>query len=174
MLQNYPPKFGELRSIHRPSKPRYILVLALGTPLLIMVVLSTLVIFNSFTRNEENSLKDVSNYFICLGVMGLLLALLSSILVSDYRAWSATKTMQLTIYQEGFTYESAGHIELCRWNEIEKFKFKFITVHSKAFRTRAKVIRAIVKKNGTEIELAETLNLTEITELITKAKEKGC
>lgn len=126
-----------------------------------------------FTGSKEGSPDDVSNYFICMGVVGLLLALLVSILVSDYRAWSATKTVKLTIYQGGFTYESRGRIEVCRWDEVEKMKFRFIAVHSKAFRTRVRAIHSIVKKDGTEIKLAETLNLRQITGLITTAEKEA-
>ncbi len=79
--------------------------------------------------------------------------------------------MKLTIYEGGFTYESQGRIEACRFDEIEKLESRFIEVHSKAFRTRVKVIRSIVKKDGMVINLAETLDLRQITGLITAAKE---
>ena len=175
-MQSYPPNLGELRCVHRPSKPSFWPILALSIPLLMSAALSTLLILDSytgiFTRSKEGSPDDVSNYFICMGVVGLLLALLGSILISDYRAWSATQTAKLTIYQEGFTYESQGRIEVCRWDEVEKIKSKFVAVHAKAFRARVKVIRSIVKKDGTEIKLAETLNLREITRLITMAKQE--
>lgn len=81
--------------------------------------------------------------------------------------------MKLTVYQEGFTYESQGRIEVCRWTEIEKIKSRFIDVHSKAFRARVKVIRAIEKKDGTVIDFARTLDLRQITELIATAREKA-
>ncbi len=176
-MHSYPPNLGELRSVHRPSKPSFWPMLALSTPLFMIAALCTLLILDSFTGvftgSKEGSPHDVSNYFICMGVVGLLLALLGSILVSDYRAWSATRTVKLTIYQEGFTYESRGRIDACRWDEIEKIKSRFIAVHSKAFRTRVKVIRSIVKKDGTEIKLAETLDLRQITGLVTRAKEQA-
>jgi len=149
----------------------------LSTPLLIIGALCTLLIFDSltgvFTGSTEGSPDGVSNYFICMGGVGLLLALLGSMLVSDYRAWCATRTVELTIYQEGFTYESRGRMEACRWDEIEQIKYRFTEVHSKAFRARVKVIRSIVKKDGTEIKLAETLNLRQITGLITTAKDEA-
>ena len=107
-----------------------------------------------------------------MGVVGLLLAPLGSSLVSDHRAWSATGTVKLTIYQEGFTYESQDRIEVCRRDEIEKIKSRFILVHSKAFRARVKVISSIIKKDGTVINLAETLDLRQLTRLITTAKNK--
>ena len=108
-----------------------------------------------------------------MGAVGLLLALLGSISVSDYRAWSATRTVQLTIYQEGFAYESQGRVQVCRRDEIEKVKSRFVEVHSRALRARAKVIRSIVKKDGTVIDLATTLDPRQITELIAAARGKA-
>ncbi len=176
-MQSYPSNLGELRSVHRPSKPSFWPTLALSTPLLIIAALCTLLILDSFTGaftgSKERSPDDVSNYLICTGAVGLLLALLGGMLVSDYRAWSATRTVKLTIYQEGFTYESRGRMEVCRWGEVGKFKSKFISVHSKAFRARAKVIRSVVKKDGSEIKLAETLDLRRITALMNAAMEEA-
>ncbi|HLL15033.1 MAG TPA: hypothetical protein VK388_08215 [Pyrinomonadaceae bacterium] len=151
------------------------LILGLSIPLFMLAALCTLLIFDSLTgfhtRKTEVTFDQVSNYFICMGVVGLLLALLGSLLISDFRAWSATRTVKLTIYQEGFIYESQGRIEACRWDEIEKIKFRFIEVHSKAFRARERVIRSIVKRGGTVINLAETLDLRQITGIITTAKK---
>lgn len=152
-------------------------MLLLSAPLLIICALCTLIIFDSFTGVLTGSTGGrpggVSNYFICMGVVGLLLALIGSILVSDYRAWSATRTVELAIYQEGFTYESHGRIEVCRWDEVEKVKTRFLEIHSRAFRTRVKVIRSVVKKDGTVIDLPTTLNLRRITKQITAAREKA-
>lgn len=176
-MQSYPLNLGELRSVHRPSKPGFWLTLALSTPLLIIAALSTLLILDSFTGvitgSKRGTLDEVSNYLICMGVVGLLLALLVGMWVGDYRAWSATRDVKLTIYREGFTYESGGVTQTCRWGEVEKIKFRSIVVQSKALRTRVKVIRSIVKKDGTEIKLAETLNLRLITGLLTAAKEEA-
>ncbi|HEX8719882.1 MAG TPA: hypothetical protein VF736_04515 [Pyrinomonadaceae bacterium] len=173
-MKSYRPNLGELRSVHRPPKPSLWPTLALSTPLLIIAALCTLLIFDSFTgvfTGSKGGTSDVvSNYFICMGAVGLLLAILGGVLVSDYRAWSATRTVKLTVYQEGFTYESRGRIEVCRWDEIEKMKSGFTEVHSKAFRTRVRVIRSVVKKDGTVIDLARTLDLRRITELIKAAK----
>jgi hypothetical protein len=149
----------------------------LSIPLLMVAALCTLLVLDSFTGvftgSKEGTSEDVSNYFICMGGVGLLLAILGGISVSDHRAWSATRTVKLTIYQEGFTYESQGRIEACRWDEIEKIKFKLLEVRSKAFRTRVKVIRSIVKKDGMVIKLAETLDLRQITGIITTAKDEA-
>jgi hypothetical protein len=152
-------------------------MVVLGTPLLMIAALCTLLILDSFTGvftgGTGGSPSDVSNYFICMGVVGLLSALLGGVWASDYRAWSATKTVRLTIYREGFTYESRGRIETCRWDEIGKIKSGFTAVHSKSFRARVRVIRSIVKKDGTKIKLAETLDLRRITGLMTAAKEEA-
>jgi hypothetical protein len=173
-MQSYRPNLGELRSVHRPPKPGLWPVLLLSTPLLIIGALCTLLIVDSFTGVLTGSTSaGVSNYFTCMGGVGLLLAVLVSIFVSDYREWSATRTVKLTIYQEGFTYESQGRIEVCRWDEIEQIKSRCIDVISKAFRARVKVIRSIVKRDGTSIDLAKTLDLRQITELITTAKENA-
>ena len=94
-------------------------------------------------------------------------------MISDFRKWSATRTVQLRIYQEGFTYESKGQIEVYRWDEIEDINFRVIEIHSKhSAPTKVRVIRSIEKRDGTVINLAETLNLIKITELITKAKKE--
>ncbi len=176
-MHSHPANLGEVRSVHRPSKPRIWPTLALGTPLLMIAALCSLLLLDSFTGvitgSKEGTSDDVSNYLICMGVVGLLLALMGAILVGDYRAWSATKTVRLTIYREGFTYESRGRMEVCRWGEVERIKSGSVAVHSKAFRARAKVIRSVVKKDGTEIKLAETLDLRQITSLMTAAKDEA-
>lgn len=173
-MQTHRPNLGELLSVHRPPKPRLWPLLALGTPLLMIAALCALLMLDSFTGvftgGEGGATDGVSNYIIGMGVAGLLLALLGGILVGDYRAWSATRTAKLTIYQEGFTYETEGRVEACRWDEIEKTKCGLVEVHSKAFRARVRVIRSIVKRDGTVIELAETLDLRQVTGLITAAK----
>jgi hypothetical protein len=175
-MKNYHPNLGNLCSVHRPSKPSVWKTVMFSIPLLIIAALCTAITLDSFTGvitgSKYRASISVSSYFVCTGVVGLLLAFLGSLLVSDCRAWAATKTVKLTIYQEGFAYESWGRIETCLWEEIEKFKYKFVQIISKALRTRVKVIRAIVKKDGTEIKLAETLDLRQITPLITAAKKE--
>lgn len=94
-------------------------------------------------------------------------------MISDFRKWSATRTVQLRIYQEGFTYESKGQIEAYRWDEFKDINFRVIEIHSKhSAPAKVRVIRSIVKRDGTVIHFAETLNLIKITELITKAKKE--
>ena len=150
-------------------------MLALGP--LMLLLLSILITLDEFTsgstRSQAGSFKSVSNFLICQGALGLLLAVIGSILISDFREWSRTRTVKLSIYQEGFTYESEGHMEACRWGEIKDINFRFIEVASKAFyRRRVKVIRSIVKRDGTVINLAGTLNLERITNLISPMKKE--
>jgi hypothetical protein len=175
-MQNHHPKLGELRSIHKPLTSHIWIWSAVAVAPLMLLLLSALVTIDSltsvFTQGQKKTLESVSNFLICLGVLGLLLAVLGSLIISEYRAWSATKTVRLKIYQAGFTYESKGQIESCRWDEIKDINFRFVPSYSRAFRgMKVKVIRSIVKSDGTVIGLAETLNLIKITELITTARK---
>lgn len=141
------------------------------------VVLGALLTLDSFTslftQTKNGTFERASSPLICLGVSSLCLALFGSFLISDFRKWSATRTVQLRIYQEGFTYESKGQIETYRWDEIKDVNFRVIEIHSKHSRpTKVRVIRSIVKKDGTAINLAETLNLIKVTKLITEAKKE--
>jgi hypothetical protein len=108
--------------------------------------------------------------FICLGGLGLFLALVGAMCVSDFRRWSATRTVRLAIYEQGFTYENKGHREFCRWSDIERIDFRPIEIRGKHSPPRkVSVIRSIVKSDGTVIGLADTLNLQRITRLIKAA-----
>ena len=150
-------------------------VLFLG--LLIAVILGALLTFDSFTslftQTKGTTIARSSGPLICLGVSALCLALFGSFLVSDFRKWSATRTVKLVIYQAGFTYESKGEMDACRWDEIKDINFRVIEIHSKHSAPRKeRVIRSIVKRDGKVIDLAETLNLIKITRLITSAKKE--
>ncbi len=148
-------------------------VLSLG--LLMPVLLGALLTLDSFTslfgQTKEGTFERASSPLICLGVSSLCFTLFGSFLISDFRKWSATRTVQLRIYQAGFTYESKGQIEALRWDEIKDINFRVKEIHSKhSAPTKVRVIRSIVKRDGTVIDLAETLNLIKITKLISKAK----
>ena len=176
-MQSYHSNLGELRSVYRPSTFRlWMLLMITLAPLMLFLLgaLLTLDAFTSvFTQSQRKTSETVSNALTCLGFLGLLLAVLGSILISDYRKWSATRTVKLKIYQAGFTYESKGHIEACRWEEIKDINFRFIPSYSRAFPgLKVKAIRSIVKGDGTVIRLAETLELIKITELITTIRKK--
>ena len=146
--------------------------------LLVSVLLGALLTLDSFTslfgQTKEGTFERASSPLICLGVSSLCLALFGSFLISDFRKWSATRTVRLRIYDEAFTYESKGQIEACRWDEIKDINFRVIEIKSKhSAPTKERVIRSIVKRDGTVVNLAETLNLIKITKLITEAKELG-
>ncbi len=178
-MQNYHPNLGELRSVIRPSTVRIWIMVVLSLGLLMAVMLGALLTLDSFTSlftlNKEGTFVGASGPLVCLGVSFLCLAIFSSFLIGDFRKWSATRTTQLRIYQEGFTYESKGQIEAYRWDEIKDINFRVIEIHSKhSVPAKVRVIRSIVKSDGTVINLAETLNLMKITKLITNAtKELG-
>jgi hypothetical protein len=178
-MQSYHPNLGELRSVNRPSTVRIWIMLVLSLGLLIAVMLGALLTLDSFTslftQTKEGTFVRASGPLVCLGVSSLCLALFSSFLISDFRKWSATRTVQLRIYQDGFTYESKGQIEAYRWDEIKDINFRVIEIHSKhSAPAKVRVIRSIVKSDSTVINLAETLNLMKITKLITNAtKELG-
>ena len=93
-------------------------------------------------------------------------------MIGDFRKWAATRTIRLRIYHEGFTYASKGQLEVYRWDEIKDINFRVIELHSKhSAPTKARVIRSIVRSDGTVINLAETLDVIKITRLITNARK---
>ena len=157
---------GELRSVHRPSTVRLWLMALVALALLSFVLLGLLALLNSLTSGP------ILGPTICLAVPLLLLALVSSFLLKDFRKWSATRTSKLMVFEKGFTYESGGRIETCRWDDIKDITFRRLEVASKhSPPRRVNLIRSIVKKDGEMISLAETLNLTTITKLITAARK---
>ena len=167
---------GELRSIHRPSTVRLWLMALVALALLSFVMLGVLALLNSLTSepaiNKEGMVNTIFAPAICLGVPVLLLALIGSFLVKDFRKWSATRTSKLMIFEKGFSYETAGRIETCRWDDIKDITFRRVEVASKhSPPRRVNLIRSIVKRDGEMISLAETLNLTSITKLITAARK---
>ncbi len=99
----------------------------------------------------------------------MILALIGAACLSDFRKWYATRTVKLVIYEKGLAYESKGHRESCSWSDIKDVNFKFIDVKLKySAPRRVSVMRSIVKRDGTVISFAETLNLQKITSLITE------
>lgn len=176
-MQSGHPNLGELRSEHRPSTVRIWIMVMISLSLLMGVLLGSLLTLDSFTAfftqtSKEESTTRATGPLICLGVSSLCLALFGSFLISDFRKWSATRTVKLMIYQEGFTYESKGQTEVCRWGEIKDINFRVIEIRSKhSAPTKARVIRSIVKQDGKVIDLPETLNLMKITKLITSLKK---
>jgi hypothetical protein len=116
----------------------------------------------------------LSTRFDCLGGIGLILALLTGLLVSEFRKWYRTRTVRLKIYERGSTYEERDRAEVCAWNEIQDITQRTIKIHPRyAPSRRISVIRSIVKADGTVIVLAETLNLPKLTSLITAGKSSA-
>ena len=167
---------GELPSVHRPTTVRLWLMGLVVLALLSFVVVGILALLNSSpsgaAMKEGGLLDTIVGPAICLGVPVLLLALVSSFLLKDLRKWSASRTSKLMIFEKGFSYESAGQIESCRWDDIKDITFRRIQITSKHSPARkVNLIRSIVRKDGEMISLAETLNLEKITKLITTARK---
>jgi len=144
--------------------------------LLSFVLLGLLALLNSWISgaaiNKNGMLNSIFGQTICLGVPVLLLSLICSFLLKDFRKWSTTRTSKLTIFEQGFTYESGGRTETCHWDDIKDITFRRVEVASKhSPPRRVNLIRSIVKKDGEMVSLAETLNLTRITKLITTARK---
>ena len=158
-MHNY-PELGEKRSVHRASLAWLWLLLLCVAPLLLVTAAAAIHAVTSFTPGS----------FFCLSGSGLFLTLVGAMCLSDFRKWSATRRVRLAIYEQGFTYENKGHTESCLWTDIERIDFRPVEVKSKHSPSRkVSVIRSIVKKDGTVIGFADTLNLTKITGLIKAA-----
>jgi len=175
-MANQHHDLGELRSVHRPSTVRLWLMALVALALLSFVILGVLALLNSLTSgfaiNRAGTLNSIFGPAICLGVPVLLLALVSSLLLKDFSKRSATRTSKLMIFEKGFTYESGGRTETCHWDDIKDITFRRVEVASKHSPPgRVNLIRSIVKKDGEMVSLAETLNLTRITKLITTARK---
>ncbi len=172
-MQNNHPNLGELRNVFRPSAIRIWIMGVISLALLMAVVLGALLTLDSFTslftQSKQGTFASTSGPLVCLGVSVLCFALFGNFLISDFRKWAASRNTQLTIYENGFTYESKGQIEAYHWDEIKDINFRVIQVHSKhAAPTKVRVIRSVVKRDGTEVNLAETLNLRKITTLLSE------
>ena len=158
-MQNY-PELGEKRSVHRASLGWLWLLVLCVAPLLLVTAAAAVFAVTSITPGS----------FLCLGGSGLFLTIIAAMCLSDFRKWSATRRVRLAIYEQGFTYENKGHTESCLWTDIERIDYRPIEVSSKHSSPRkVSVIRSIVKRDGTVIGLAETLNLRKITSLIKAA-----
>ena len=167
---------GELRSVHRPSTARLWLMALVALALLSFVLLGLLALLNSWISgaaiNKGGMPNSILGPTVCLAVPLVLLALVCSVLLKDFRKWSATRTTKLMIFEKGFTYESGGRTETCHWDDIKDITFRRVEVASKhSPPRRVNLIRSIVKKDGEMVSLAETLNLTSITKLITAARK---
>jgi hypothetical protein len=117
------------------------------------------------------SIGSVAGAFGCLGGAGLILILVGAVCLSDFRKWNKTRTVKLVIHEKGLSYESKGQVESCSWEDIKDINHKLIEVKIKNSPTRkVSVMRSIVKRDGTVISFAETLDLEKITKLITQQR----
>jgi len=155
---------GEIVRAYRPGK-RFLIFLPIAAigPLLLFG-LAALVVVDDFRRGVQD--QNPGNYFMCLGLLALLIGVLAAVWVSEFRRWRATRTVTLAIYQRGFTWEENGHVTKWRWDEIEKLRYRNVQIRSKAVVRWAKLIKSIVKNDGTTIKLPETLELEPITKSI--------
>ena len=165
-MQNF--NLGELRSVHRPMIWRIWLMALITLAPLFLIGLGVIIAIDDAIHGRA-SFSKLAGPLGCVGVIGLLTALLISFVVGEFRKWRPTRTVRLKIYEQGFTYEEQGRIQVCRWNEIRDITHRTIKVHSKnAAPRRVSVIRAIIKSDGTVISLAETLNLLKLTPLLSQ------
>jgi hypothetical protein len=175
-MQNLHPDLGELRSTHRPAILGILFFGLVLIPLLVVVIVSVLFTFNAvislFTENKGSLSDAVGKFFVCLVAPCLILTLAGGFWVSSIRNWLKTRTVKLRIYRDGFTYESQGQTQACRWNEIKNINFRWIELGGKSLRRRVRVIRSVDKTDGQVINIAETLNLIKITEIIKTASGK--
>lgn len=144
---------------------------------LILVIAGT--VLNIFilvlAENKADFSDKVSTSLILTGFPCLFLAIFGSFWMSEFRKWRPTRTVKLRIYQNGFTYESKGQIESCRWKEIKDIHCKTIEVSRGRGQpmARVKAIRSIEKRDGKVIDFAATLKLEEITKLIISARYRA-
>jgi hypothetical protein len=175
-MQNDPRNLGSLISVYRPSTWRIWLLGLVATGPLFLFLLGIVVIVADFTdrpaQYQEGALKHFSGPGICLGGLGLLFAVVLMMFIGEFRKWSGSRTTRLSIYEKGFTYESNGKLERCRWDEIKDTTFSIIVKHSKwSLPRRVNVIRSVIRTDGTFITLSESLDLISITQVIRAARK---
>ena len=176
-MQNYNHNLGEVQGVFRPLTLYIWGLSAIATGPLALISLTAFLTLDAFTSDSavsrEKTSEAVSNALTCLGFAGIPLIAVVLVIISEIRKWYPTRKDKLTIYQSGFTYENKDRVEVCRWEEIRDVNFRFVPTYSQAiYNSKAKVIRSIVKTDGTVISFAETLNLVKITNLIPAAKGK--
>lgn len=168
------PNLGELRSVHRPSTWRFWFMAMVSLAPLFLLVLGIVILIDDFVQGRDVSASKLLGPIGCLGGIVLILALLIGFLVSEFRKWYRTRSVRLKVFERGFTYEEHDRLQVCAWDEIKDIthrKFKIHRWHSAS--RRISVIRSIVKADGTEIVLAETLNLPKLASVITAGKSSA-
>lgn len=164
-------KLGELRSVHRPPIWRILFMAMVALAPLFLFGLGLLVLIDDFVHGRDTNLNKLMTPIGCLGVLALILALLIGFLVGEFRKWFATRSVRLKIFERGFTYEDHNQTQVCAWDEIKDITHRKIKIHRyHSASRRISIIRSIVKRDGTVIELAETLDLHKLTRLIEAGK----
>ncbi len=134
---------------------------------LFLLALGIVILIDDFVHGRATSTNQVLTPIGCLGVLGLILALLIGFVFSEFRKWFPTRSARLKIFERGFTYEERNQIQVCGWDEIKDITHRLVEVKGKYSAPRkVSVIRSIVKQDETVIVLAETLNLHKLTALI--------
>ena len=164
-------RLGELRSVHRPSIWPLLFMAMVALAPLFLFGLGVVVLIDDFVHGRATSANKVLTPIGCLGVLGLILVLLIGFLVSEFRKWYPTRSVRLKIFERGFTYEEHNQVQVCAWDEIKDITHRKIKIHRwHSASRRISIIRSIVKRDGTVIVLAETLNLHKLTRLIEAGK----
>ena len=165
---------SELRSVHRPTSWRIWIMAMVSLAPLFLLGLSIVLLIEDLTHGRDAGLSQLATRFGFAGGIALILTLLIGFLISEMRTWYRTRTVRLKIYERGFTYEEQDRRQVCAWNEIKDITHRTIKIHAKHSPSRrVSVIRSIVKRDGTVIVLAETLNLHKLTKLITEGKKSA-
>ncbi len=162
---------GEVRSVHRPPIWRIWIMAMISMGPLLLLGLGIVLLIDDAVHGRDLNLNKLSPRVGCLGGIALVLALVIGLLVSEFRKWFRTRTVRLKIYERGFVYEEQDRMHVCAWNEIKDITHRMIKIHPRYSPSRRiRVIRSIVKRDGTVIVLAETLNLIKLTRLLTEGK----
>ncbi|HEY9500647.1 MAG TPA: DUF6585 family protein [Pyrinomonadaceae bacterium] len=142
-------------------------LLGLGPLVLFLVAIITVVGDYSNGRRPEGFI------FVCSGGLLLLIVLFTSLIVSDGRKWSRTRSARFSVYQNGFVYEQDGKSSACRWDQIKDVNYTRVRVPSKASpNLHVNLVRSVIRNDGTVISLAETLNRNKVTAIINAAYRK--
>jgi hypothetical protein len=161
--------FGELRSVYRPTPKRIFawLLLALGPLALFLAAIITVVGDYSDGRRPESFI------FVCSGGLLLLIVLFTSLIVSEWRKWSRTRSARFSVYQNGFVYEQDGKSSACRWDQIKDVNYTRVRVPSRASpNLHVNLVRSVIRNDGTVISLAETLDRNKVTAIINATYRK--
>lgn len=164
-------KLGELRSVHRPSTWQIWFLAMISLAPLFLLALGIVILIDDFVHGRAQGANKLLTPIGCLGGLGLILALLIGFLFSEFRKWFPTRSVRLKIFERGFTYEDHNQTQVCAWDEIKDITHRKVKIqrwHSAS--RRISIIRSVVKRDGTVIVLAETLNLHKLTRLITEGK----